>query len=205
MGAPSYGTPERSSPQGDPWPWFVRASASFREFGARQGRYVILGTVDGLLAVLGLVVGLAATGQGPEVIIPASLAVAVALAMTNGIGSYLAESAVEFGRLARVEEAMLRRLSGSPAEAVVVRTIMKDSLTHGSFSFLGSMVPLIPFVGLTTGHPAWEALGLSIVALVWLGAFSSYVSRRSLMASVAKMVLLGLAVAGATSLLGATA
>lgn len=174
-----------------------------QEYYLRQGRYVILGSIDGLLAVLGIVMSLAAVGAAQRVILAAGLGGAVALALTNGIGSYLAESAVEFGRLARLEDAMLRSLTDTERERIVMRNIFLDSITHGGFSFLGSVVPLLPFLGVTTGNSMWESLLYSVSYLVVLGAFAGRISRRSLIASVVKMVAMGLLIALVTLALGA--
>jgi len=66
---------------------------------SEKGRYVILGSVDGLLAVLGVVIGASASASD-QFVVQAALGGAVALALTNGVGSYLAESVVEQGKLA---------------------------------------------------------------------------------------------------------
>lgn len=174
-----------------------------QEYYLRQGRYVILGSIDGLLAVLGIVMSLAAVGAETRVILAAGLGGAVALALTNGIGSYLAESAVEYGRLARLEDAMLRSLTDTERERIVMRNIFLDSMTHGGFSFLGSMVPLLPFFGVTIGNSMWESLLYSVSYLVVLGAFAGKISRRSVIASIVKMIAMGLIIAIVTLALGA--
>lgn len=176
---------------------------NLQDYYLRQGRYVILGSIDGLLAVLGIVMSLAAAGAETRVIVAAGLGGAVALALTNGIGSYLAESAVEFGRLARIEDAMLVSLEDTERERSATRNIILDSVTHGGFSFLGSLVPMLPFFGVTTGNLVWESLLYSMSYLIVLGVFSGKVSRRSLIASVVKMIAMGLLIATVTLALGA--
>ena len=173
------------------------------EFSLRQGRYVILGSIDGILAVLGIIIGVSATTSDTKIILAAGLGGAVALALTNGVGSYLAESTVEYGKLARVEEAMLTSLHDTQREAYTIRMIILDALSHGGFSLGGSVVPLLPFLGLTLGYRVWEAAAYSILALVALGVFSGKVSRKSLAASVAKMVAMGVLVAVVTTVIGA--
>ena len=172
-------------------------------FYLRQGRYVILGSIDGLLAVLGIVMSLAATGADTKLVLAAGLGGAVALALTNGLGSYLAESAVEYGRLARLEEAMLHSLDGTEMEEGVKANIFKDSMTHGGFSFLGSLVPLVPYLAFTFGTPILESVAYSIAYLTVLGAFAGRISKRNVIASVIKMIGMGLLIAVVTLALGA--
>lgn len=174
----------------------------WEKFALRQGRYVILGSIDGILAVLGVVLGVSVATEDVRIIVSAGFGAATALALTNGLGSYLAESAVEYGKLARVEDAMLTSLRDTQLEAETTRAILLDSLTHGGFSFLGAVVPLLPYAGATFGAPLVEAVSYSIVTLFALGLFSGAVSRKNWIASGVKMVALGLLVALVTRGLG---
>ncbi len=172
------------------------------EYALRQGRYVILGSVDGILAVLGIVIGITLSGGEARFILAGGFSAAVALALTNGTGSYLAESTVEYGKLAKMEEAMLTSLEDTHKETQTVRKIILDAISHGGFSFMGSLVPLLPFVGASFGQPVWEAFAYSMVALFALGVFSGRVSKKSMAVSVVKMIGMGLLVAAITFALG---
>lgn len=167
-----------------------------------QGRYVILGSIDGILAVLGGVIGASAAGTGYEGVVQVGLGVAVALAVTNGIGSYLAESTVEYAKLAEKERPLLRRLTGTRIEAGTRRKIWLDSITHGGSSFTGSMIPILPFVILES-DALLVSIGSSLAALVVLGIYSGRLSRQSVIMSVAKMIVLGILVVALVGLLGA--
>ncbi|HIE31406.1 MAG TPA: hypothetical protein EYP67_03375 [Methanosarcinales archaeon] len=166
-----------------------------------QGRYIILGSIDGILAVLGGVIGASTAGATNEGVVHVGLGVAVALAVTNGIGSYLAESTVEYAKLAEKERPLLRRLTGTRIELGTRRKIRLDSITHGGASFIGSMIPIIPFVVLESIALAFS-IGASLAALVLLGIYSGRLSRQSVTAAAAKMVILGVLVVVLVSLLG---
>ena len=168
---------------------------------AEQGRYVILGSIDGVLAVLGGVIGASTAGATNEGVVQVGLGVAVALAVTNGIGSYLAESTVEYAKLAEKERPLLRRLTGTQIEAGTKRKIRLDSITHGGASFTGSLIPIIPFIVLES-NMLIISIGASLSALVALGIYSGRLSGKNVAASVAKMVLLGVLVVVLVSLLG---
>ncbi len=170
------------------------------EFKIEHGRYIILGSVDGILAILGVVIGASLSGN-PSFIISAAIGGAVALAMTNGVGSYLAEGAVEYGKLSRLEKPLLRSLENTRLEKDTKKKIRIDSITHGGASFIGSLIPILPFVILKSHQLEW-AVGLSITALAILGLYSGKIAKQSLLVHSVRMVGLGIAIVVAVILLG---
>ena len=161
---------------------------------SERGRYIILGTIDGILAVLGIIIGLSSASVGPGVIIKAALGGGIALCLTNSIGSYLAESAVEYGKLSEVEQALLQNLKHTRIEKITKRNILIDSLLSGGSSFIGSLIPILPFV-LAPGEIAeYISITLALAALVILGLFSGKISSQSYIKSVVRMVGLGIIV-----------
>ncbi len=168
---------------------------------SEQGRYIILGSIDGILAVLGGVIGASTAGTPNEGVVHVGIGVAVALAVTNGIGSYLAESTVEYAKLAEKERPLLRRLTGTKIERVTKRKIYLDSITHGGASFVGSLVPIVPFMTIESNALA-VSIAASLSALVVLGIYSGRLSKQNIVVSVVKMVILGVLVVVLVSLLG---
>jgi len=166
------------------------------------GRYVILGSIDGLLAVLGIIVGLATATQDTGLIIKAALGGGIALCLTNGIGSYLAETAVEYSRISNVERAMLENLRDTHIEKMAKRKIIRDSLIHGGASFIGSLVPIVPFLFLTGFAAIVLSVVLALCALVLLGLYSGKVSEQGYIKSIVRMVGLGALIVIVCSLLG---
>src|SRR5271157_1958481 len=136
---------------------------------SERGRYVILGTIDGILAVLGIIIGLSSANLGSGIIIKAALGGGIALCLTNSIGSYLAESAVEYGKLSEVEQALLQDLKHTRIEKMARRNIIVDALLSGGSSFLGSLIPISPFVFFTNGIALDISITLAMLALVILG------------------------------------
>ena len=59
-------------------------------FNIEEGRYIILGSIDGLLATLGIIMGVSVVGASNAIIVSAAFGGAIALALTNGLGAYLA-------------------------------------------------------------------------------------------------------------------
>ncbi|MGA9141814.1 MAG: VIT1/CCC1 transporter family protein [Methanocella sp.] len=170
--------------------------------GGDEGRYLILGTIDGLLAVLGIIVGLAATTTNTEIIVKAALGGGIALCLTNGIGSYLAETAVEYGRISTVEHAMLENLRDTRIEKQAKRKIVRDSFVHGGASFVGSIIPVLPFLVLHNGIAVFVSIGLCAIVLVGLGFYSGKVSGQGYIKSIVRMIGLGATIVIVCSLLG---
>jgi predicted membrane protein (TIGR00267 family) len=167
-----------------------------------EGRYLILGTIDGLLAVLGIIIGLAAATSDSDIIVRAALGGGIALCLTNGIGSYLAETAVEYGRISTVEHAMLENLKDTHIEKQAKRKIIRDSIVHGGASFVGSIIPVVPFLVIHGGLALYVSIVLCGIVLVGLGLYSGYVSSQSYIKSVVRMVGLGATIVIVCSLLG---
>jgi predicted membrane protein (TIGR00267 family) len=159
-------------------------------FNIEEGRYVILGSIDGLLATLGIILGVSVVGASNLIVVSAGFGGAIALALTNGLGSYLAESTIEHGKLVETEKSLLRKLSNTYVESQSKKRIVNDALTHGGASFLASLVPLAPWM-LGVGS-ALVSIVLSLITLVALGIYSGYISRQNYVMSVAKMVGLGM-------------
>ncbi|MHC1593077.1 MAG: VIT1/CCC1 transporter family protein [Methermicoccaceae archaeon] len=170
-------------------------------FNIEYGRYVILGSIDGLLAVLGVVIATYTVSTDVTIIVRAGLGGGVALALTNGVGSYLAEGAVEYGKLCALEKPMLRSLKNTRLERRTRRKIRIDSFVHGSSSFVGSLIPLCPFL-LHLRGAIYVSVVASIIALAVLGLFSGYISKQGMVLSVVKMVGLGLLIVLALGALG---
>ncbi len=158
-------------------------------FNIEEGRYVILGSIDGLLATLGIIVGVSVTSATNAIIVSAAFGGAIALALTNGLGSYLAESTIEYGKLAATEKSLLRDLSDTYVESLSRRKIMKDALFSGGASFVGSLIPISPY--LFGFGSAIVSVTLSLASLVALGIYAGYISKQSYAISVIKMVGLG--------------
>jgi predicted membrane protein (TIGR00267 family) len=168
-------------------------------FNIEEGRYVILGSIDGLLATLGIIVGVSVVSATNSIIVSAGFGGAIALALTNGLGSYLAESIIEHGKLVRTEKSLLRKLSNTYVASQSRKRIVKDAITHGGASFLASLIPLAPWI-LGVGSVI-ASVALSLITLVFLGVYAGYISRQNYAVSVAKMVGLGTLIVIAVQLL----
>jgi len=165
-------------------------------------RYTVLGTIDGVVGSLATVMGLHAASAPSPLIITAGISIGIGLGISNGFGGLMAERTVEHMKLRKIEGAMLRK-RGTLNKTKLARDVWKklaiDTLTHGGFSFLGAIIPVIPFIIFNSSLlSAVFSFFLGIVSLFFLGVYSGYMTKESIVKSGLTMVLVGLLVTAIT-------
>ncbi|MCX8173346.1 MAG: VIT1/CCC1 transporter family protein [Thermoplasmata archaeon] len=161
-------------------------------------RYTVLGTIDGVVGSLATVMGLSAVNASSALIVTAGLSVGVGLGISNGFGGFMAERTVEQMKMRKLETAMLQK-KGSLKKTKIGKNVWKklliDTLTHGGFSFLGAVVPVIPFILLATVNlGAIFSFFLGIITLFFLGMYSGYMTKENMIRSGIAMLLVGILV-----------
>ena len=168
-------------------------------------RYTVLGTIDGVVAVLAIVLGVVTVSEDASIVIAAGLSGSIGLGISNGIGGFLAEHTVEMRKLRDIEDAMLRK-KGSMEGTIVHRKVQKklfwDTLTHGGCSFGGAIIPVSPFffdISIRNGTIASITISLSVLFL--LGVYMGKMTKESLAFTGLKMLIIGVLVAVVVSFL----
>jgi predicted membrane protein (TIGR00267 family) len=177
-----------------------------------MSRYIALGTLDGILAVMA--VTLAASSVGAASGHPLSnyavcltgLSAGIALALSNAFGSFIGERAEEARTLRELEEKMMLN-EGDLDETIIhkqaKRRVYLSMFTHGFSSFIGSFVPIIPFL-LIPGRLAatLTTLTLCFTALFILGVYLGKVSRKNLVKAGIEVLLIGIVIGTISILIG---
>lgn len=178
----------------------------------KMSRYVALGTLDGILAVMGVTLaasGVASAG-GLEIsnfaIGLTGLSGGIALAMSNAFGSFIGERAEEARTLRELEEKMMLN-EGDLDETIIYkqakRRIYMSMFTHGFSSFIGSFVPVMPFLLIQDKITATiTTVVLCFVALIILGFYLGKVSRDSLLRVSFEIVLIGVLISVVSFIIG---
>lgn len=178
----------------------------------RMSRYVALGTLDGILAVMGVTLaasGVASAGglEIPNYVIGLTgLSGGIALALSNAFGSFIGERAEESRNLRELEQKMVIE-EGTLDDTLIHRQAKKriymSMFTHGFSSFTGSFVPVLPFI-LITGRTAatLTTITLCFFALVILGIYLGKVSRESLLKTSIEIVLIGVLIGIVSYIIG---
>lgn len=177
-----------------------------------MSRYIALGTLDGILAVMGVTLaasGVAGAGglEIPNYIIGLTgLSGGIALAMSNAFGSFIGERAEEVRSIRELEQKMMLdegKLDDTLIHQQAKKRVFMSMFTHGFSSFIGSFVPVIPFLLIASRFTATiTTVVLCFIALVILGIYLGRVSRESLLRTSIEIVLIGILISVVSFLIG---
>lgn len=177
-----------------------------------MSRYVALGSLDGILAVMGVTLAASgvATAGGLEIsnfaIGLTGLSGGIALALSNAFGSFIGERAEEARTLRELEEKMMLN-EGELDETIIhqqaKRRIYMSMFTHGFSSFIGAFVPVVPFLVIGDRMTAtFATVGFCFTALIVLGIYLGRVSRESLLKTSIEIVLIGILISVVSFIIG---
>jgi len=177
-----------------------------------MSRYVALGTLDGILAVMGVTLtasGVAGVG-GVEIenylIGLTGLSGGIAIAMSNAFGSFIGERAEETRTMRELERKMIIE-KGSLDDTIIhqqaKRRIYMSMFTHGFSSFIGAFVPTIPFFFIKDRITATIiTILLSMIALAILGVYLGRISRENIFKTSIEIVAIGIMISLISMFLG---
>ncbi len=173
----------------------------FEEF-FNMSRYVALGSLEGILAVMGVTLtasGVAGLGGAeiPNYLIGLTgLSGGIAIAMSNAFGSFIGERAEEMRSMRELEKKMIMeegKLDDTLIHKQAKRRIYMSMFTHGFSSFIGSFVPVTAFLLIADRITATiVTLIMCFVALIFLGIYLGRVSRESLFKTSIEIVVIGI-------------
>jgi predicted membrane protein (TIGR00267 family) len=169
-------------------------------------RYTVLGTIDGVVACLAIVIGVFTADVETSIIIAAGLSLGVGLGISNGMGGFMAEYTVEHKRMREIEDAMIMKegsMKGTLVHQRIQKRLVYDTITHGGCSFLGAMIPVMPFVFLDMGIAIVVSILVSFITLFVLGIYMGYMTRERIVVAGLKMLIVGIFAALVVRLIGA--
>lgn len=188
---------------------------SIREFiqeYLKMSRYVALGTLDGILAVMGVTLAASGVASAGGVPIPnyviglTGLSGGIALALSNAFGSFIGERAEEARNLRELEQKMVigeGALDDTVIHKQAKKRVYMSMFVHGFSSFIGSFVPVLPFILIASRMTAvFTTVALCFIALVILGIYLGKVSRESLLKTSVEIVLIGVLIGVVCFLIG---
>jgi predicted membrane protein (TIGR00267 family) len=149
------------------------------------------GTMDGLITILGVVIGIATATQNSEVVVISGLVAGLANAFGNAFGFYASELAE------RAEHIQENQHVSSMVET------RRSTLLAFAHSLASTLVIVAPFVMLGLMYAMIASLILALALLFALGAVVGKFSRASPWKFGIRYVLLGLAGAALSFMVGA--
>jgi predicted membrane protein (TIGR00267 family) len=162
-------------------------------------RYFLMNAFDGIMTMLGLLIGsLAAGSSEPGMIIKISLGTTIAMAVSGISGAYIAEHAERIRELKELENATMRRLKNTRIYRAFSTAEFIVAFVDGVSPIAATIIVLIPFFFSALPIKMMYALSIAIsfAVLSVLGAFTAQISKEKLLPAVGKMLLAGIASAG---------
>ena len=178
----------------------------------KMSRYIALGTLDGILAVMAVTLAASgiATAGGHSIsnfaIGLTGLSGGIALSLSNVFGSFIGERAEESRTLRELEDKMMLE-EGSLDDTVIhnqaKRRVYLSMFSNGFSSFVGAFVPVVPFLIIPDRLTATIAtIGLCFIALIILGIYLGRVSRENLLKTSIEVLIIGVVITAISLLLG---
>ncbi|MGJ7027979.1 putative membrane protein (TIGR00267 family) [Methanothermobacter sp. DSM 3267] len=177
-----------------------------------MSRYVALGTLDGVLAVMGVTLtasGVAGAGGfavDNYLIGLTGLSGGIALALSNAFGSFIGERAEETRTMRELERKMMMaegKLDDTIIHQQARRRVYMSMFTHGFSSFMGAFVPVLPFLLIPDRVTAtMVTVILCLIALVGLGLYLGRVSRENIYKTSLEIVIIGILIGIVSFILG---
>ncbi|MFX1508770.1 MAG: VIT1/CCC1 transporter family protein [Promethearchaeota archaeon] len=172
------------------------------ELGSLTRRYIVIGAFDGALTIVAIVLGaLAAVVFFGNIISPfdvrllvnASVAAAIGLAISSGWGAYEAERVERKLEIHQLEIQMQRPMDGCLVNSAVRFATIWASFIHGFAPLPAAILPLIPLMILPANFLVAAAFSVSItmIFLFILGVWMGRIANSNMIVGGLRMVLAG--------------
>lgn len=161
-------------------------------------RYFVVNSFDGVLTVLGIVMGSLISGvQNPLILLNAGIGASLALGISGFSSAYFSEKAERKKDLEELEGKMLKEMKGSLRERKLKKIPLKISIVNGLSPFLTGLICILPFAFSSFGTVSVDlaylsSIGIALGALLFLGYFLGRVSRKNKILSALKMLGVGI-------------
>lgn len=159
-------------------------------------RYLAMNAFDGILTMIGVVMGAYIAGMlEARIVLATGLATSLAMGISGLWGAYMTESAERSHELKELEQAMLTDMRHTAQARASRFAVVAVSIIDGMAPLLAGAVVLLPFVfyallgDLRLCYAG--SLGVALVMLFALGALLARVGHTNLMRSGMRMIVAG--------------
>jgi len=171
----------------------VRIYCQMTDLASISRRYFVIGFFDGVLTILGMVMGAHLSGKAStEIILTAGVATALALGISSGWGAYEAERVEQTLEADEKRRMLLRDTKGCTIDRAHAFATYVSSMVHAIAPIPAAIVPLLPYLFLPPDEAirATMLIGFSLLFLV--GTMMGRIAKRNILISGLRMVIAGL-------------
>lgn len=174
----------------------VELYSEMTDIASVSRRYFIIGFFDGVLTILGLIIGAHLAGEVSEkLIITAGVATALALGISSSWGAFEAERIEQKIMKDEKERALLVNSRESTIDRAHRFAAYVSSIIHGISPIIGAIIPILPYAFLPINEAFMIAVSLGFASLFILGAAMGKTARFNIVVSGLRMLFAGVATA----------
>ena len=181
----------------------LREYGELTDLGSLSRRYFVIGTFDGALTILALVIGAYAGSvahvQEPElieklgqVIFTTGLAMGIGLGISSFFGAYESERIERRIELKKLEKQMLTKMKGTIYDDAAKFAVLWSSFVHGISPMIAAWIPIIPFLIMDVHRAIIVSITISLFILFATGMYLGKVAKRSMMMSGLRFLVIGI-------------
>lgn len=174
-----------------------KSYAKLSEVGTISRRYFVMNAFDGILTMLGVIIGAHFSNNlEPMLIITAGIAGCVALGVSGASSAYMTEKAERARELKKLEKAMLKSLDNSVHKEASEFASILASVTNGLSPAVFGFIVISPFffansgtIGETTAF--YISIIMTLSLLFVLGMYLAKISDENVIKYGIKMLIVG--------------
>ncbi|MGV8025332.1 MAG: VIT1/CCC1 transporter family protein [Anaerolineaceae bacterium] len=177
------------------------------EIGEIARRYFAMNAFDGVLTIIGVLMGHYAAGvDNPMIVVTTGLTTSVAIGISGLWGSFLTESAERKRGIDEISRSTLTDQNGSKIGKASRFAAVAVAIIDGVSPFVASIVVLIPFffanLFANIHYVYYVSIGFALLVLFGLGMFLGKISKQNLIIMGLKTLAAGLVSILISTLLG---
>jgi predicted membrane protein (TIGR00267 family) len=168
-----------------------REYSDLTDLGALSRRYFIIGTFDGALTILALIIGAYASSASGDLIFAAGLAMGIGLGVSSFFGAYESERIERRIELKKLERQMLTKMKGTIHEDATKFAILWSSFVHGISPMIASWIPIIPFLFLDVKSAMFTAVIIAFLILFITGMYLGRTGKKGMITYGLRFLFIG--------------
>jgi len=160
-------------------------------------RYAVMNAFDGVITILGIILGSKLLGSAePGQIVAASVGALIAMGVSGASGTYITEMAEQERKIKELQDAMLTNLEGTILVKAHREAALISALVDSAAAIFAGLLAVAPYFLTVAGYipdvaAFYSSLIISLSLLFTLGVFLGRVAGRSLLFSGLKALGIG--------------